>query len=46
MIELKLPNITADTPEEQIQQLKRYLYQLVQDLNWALQTLDKQSQDQ
>lgn len=46
MIELKLPNITGGTPEEQIQQLKRYLYQLVQELNWALQALEKQTKNE
>lgn len=40
MISLKPPDIRAETAEEQIQQLNRYLYQLVQELNWALQTLE------
>lgn len=43
MIDLKLPNITGETPEEQIQQIHRYLYQLVQELNWALDTLSNQA---
>lgn len=41
MIDLKLPNIGNGEPEKQIQELKRYLYQLVEELNWALQTLEK-----
>lgn len=40
MIELRLPNITGTTPEEQIAELKRYLYSTVNQLNWALQTLE------
>lgn len=40
MIDFRLPNITGKTPEEQIEQLKNYLYSLVQELNWALNTLE------
>lgn len=43
MIDLKLPNITGATPEEQIRQIHRYLYQLVQELNWALQILEQRT---
>ena len=35
-IELRLPNIKGDTPETQLSHLKSYLYQLVEQLNWAL----------
>lgn len=35
-IEIKLPNITATKPADQLTQLKSYLYQLVQQLNYAL----------
>lgn len=41
MIDLKLPNIGNGEPEEQLRELKSYLYQLVEALNWALQTLEK-----
>lgn len=46
MIDLKPPNITGVTPDEQIQQLQRYLYQLVQELNWALQMLERQTKNE
>lgn len=35
-VELRLPNIKGDTPEAQLGHLKSYLYQLVEQLNWAL----------
>lgn len=40
MTNLRLPNITASSQTEQLQQIKSYLYQLVQELNWALSTLE------
>jgi hypothetical protein len=40
MITIRFPNITEPTAEGQIAQLKSYLYQLVQQLNWALSTLE------
>lgn len=40
MTHLRLPNITASSETEQLQQIKSYLYQLVQELNWALATLE------
>ena len=36
MTRLRLPSITARTPEEQIQQLVTYLRQLVNDLNTVI----------
>lgn len=39
---LRYPNITGRTPEEQIEQLKRYLYQLIDELNFVLSTMDTQ----
>lgn len=33
MTRLRLPNITARTPEEQVKQITAYLRQLVNDLN-------------
>lgn len=42
---LRYPNITGRTPEEQIDQLKRYLYQLIDELNFALSTMDTQKKE-
>ncbi len=38
---LRLPKITGNTPEEQIRQLTSYLYQLVQELNYQLEQLER-----
>ena len=38
-VNIQLPNITAEAPTEQIKQIKSYLYQLTQQLNWVLQTI-------
>ena len=35
-VDLRLPNIKGDTPEAQLASLKSYIYQLVEQLNWAL----------
>ena len=43
MIDIRLPNITGATEREQLQQTKTYLYQLVEQLNWALNNIDTQS---
>lgn len=40
MINIRLPNITANTEREQLIQVKSYLHQLVQELNWALSTIE------
>ena len=40
MINIRLPNITANTEQEQLLQVKSYLHQLVQELNWALTTIE------
>ena len=37
---IRIPNITATTTAEQIQQVHRYLYQVVEQLNWALNNID------
>lgn len=34
--QIRYPNITGKTPEEQIAQLKSYLHQLVDQLNYLL----------
>ena len=36
----RYPNITGKTEREQIDQLKRYLYQLVDQLNYVLPLLE------
>lgn len=38
---IKRPYITSITPEEQVAQIKSYLYQLVEELNWQLDTIKK-----
>lgn len=40
MIRMRLPSITARTPEEQIQQLTAYLRQLVNDLNAVIDEIE------
>ena len=39
-IDIRLPNITGKTEAEQIGQVKSYLHQLVEQLNWALNTVE------
>lgn len=39
-IDIRLPNITAKDEAGQIQQVRTYLYQLAQQLNWALNTVE------
>lgn len=39
-IDIRLPNITAPTEREQLVQMKSYLYQLAEQLQWALQNVD------
>ena len=38
-IDLRFPNINAPTAEGQIAQMQSYMHQLVQQLNWALNTV-------
>ena len=45
MIHFRLPNLTDGSEKQQLHQLKSYLYQLVQELNWAFEMLEKQEQD-
>ena len=39
-IDLRFPNITGKTEAEQITQVKSYLHQLVEQLNWALNAVE------
>ena len=38
-VDIRLPNITAATAEGQMAEMQSYMYQLVQQLNWALNTI-------
>ena len=40
MIDLRYPNIQGKTEEEQLVQVKSYLHQLVEQLNWAMKTIE------
>lgn len=40
MIDIRLPNINASTEAGQLQQIRTYLYQFAEQLNWALNTLE------
>lgn len=44
-IELRLPNITGVTEKEQLLQIKSYLYQLSQQLQYAFETVNTSSGD-
>ena len=46
MINIRLPNITANTEQGQLLQVKSYLHQLVQELNWALTSIETGSNTQ
>lgn len=46
MIDIRLPNITATDPAAQMSEVRSYLYQMVEQLNWALNTLDTGSTTQ
>lgn len=39
-IEIRLPNITATDTEGKMSQMQSYMHQLVEQLNWALSTVD------
>ena len=39
-IDIRLPNITASTDAGKIQQMQSYMYQLVEQLNWALNAVE------
>ena len=40
MMDLRYPNITGATEKEQLSQVKTYLHHLVDQLNWALNTVE------
>lgn len=39
MIDIRQPNISAENPEKQVIQMRSYLYQLAQQLQWAFSTV-------
>lgn len=39
-VDLRLPNISAPTPEGQLEQIKSYLYQMTRQLSWAFESMD------
>ena len=39
-ININLPKMTATNPTEQVQQLQSYIFQMVEQLNWALSTIE------
>lgn len=45
MIDIRLPNITATTEAGKIQQMQSYMHQLVEQLNWALNTVESAQVD-
>ena len=40
MIDIRLPNISGKTESEQLMQIKSYLYQFAEQLQWALSSVD------
>lgn len=40
-VNLRMPNITAPTQQGQLQQIRSYLYQFSEELQWALATIEK-----
>ena len=39
-VNIRLPNVTATTPEGKLLQVQSYMYQLVEQLNWALKSIE------
>lgn len=42
-MDIRLPNINANTDREQLQQIRSYLYQFAEQMQWAIENLEKQS---
>lgn len=42
-VNIRLPNITGDTDAEKLRQLQSYIYQLVEELNFALAAVEKEA---
>ena len=45
MIDIRLPNITATTEKGQLEQIRSYLYQFAEQLNWALGNIDSKAEE-
>ena len=45
MIDIRLPNITATTEKGQLEQIRSYLYQFAQQLNYALGNIDSKADE-
>lgn len=45
MINIRLPNITAQNERGQLEQIRSYLYQFAQELNWALGNIDSKAEE-
>lgn len=43
MINIRLPNITAQDERGKLEQIRSYLYQFAQELNWALGNIDNKA---
>lgn len=43
-VDIRLPNITATTDSGKLQQVQSYIYQLVEQLNWALENVEGEIQ--
>ena len=43
MINFRLPNITAQDERGKLEQIRSYLYQFAQELNWALSNIDSKA---
>lgn len=42
---IRLPSINGRTDGEQLRQIRAYLFQLVEQLNWVLSTIEKTDSD-
>lgn len=45
MMHLPYPNITATDPRGQVEQMKSYLHQMVDKLNYTLDQLEKEKKE-
>lgn len=45
MDNIRLPNIKGKTEQEQIQEIKNYLFQLVEQLNYVFSQIERNKQE-
>ena len=45
MTDIRYPNITGRTPEEQISQIKGYLHSLADQLNFQIRSLERENEE-